>query len=334
MSLKVTNNAFGTLNAGISNSDVTIVLEAGQGARFPVLGAGDYFYATLIDTSNNLEIVKVTARATDTMTIVRAQDGTSARVYNVNDRFELRPTAALFNEKADAADVTASLATKVNKAGDTMTGRLAIHNSTETGYASNISESLSKSTLELRPHATDSPRIAMGALASGVAGNSSNGSAYIQRTNGASVWDMYLQPFGGRVLMPNQPAFAARFNTTKAQNTNSPILFDLIVYNQGGHYNGSTGLFTAPVAGLYAINATALRQSGGSSYWELVTAINGSVTNYGTGGYTQTTDLESLTGSWVVALGANDTLAVWHRSASSPVTFYASETFVNGYLIG
>jgi hypothetical protein len=102
MSLKVTNNAFGTLNAGISDSDVTIVLEAGQGARFPVLGAGDYFYATLIDTSNNLEIVKVTARATDTMTIVRAQDNTSARVYNVNDRFELRPTAALFNEKLDA----------------------------------------------------------------------------------------------------------------------------------------------------------------------------------------------------------------------------------------
>jgi hypothetical protein len=112
MSLKVTNNAFGTLNAGISNSDVTIVLEAGQGARFPVLGAGDYFYATLIDTSNNLEIVKVTARATDTMTVVRAQDGTTARAYNVNDRFELRPTAALFNEKADAADVTAGLATK------------------------------------------------------------------------------------------------------------------------------------------------------------------------------------------------------------------------------
>jgi hypothetical protein len=112
MSLKVTNNAFGTLNAGISNSDVTIVLEAGQGARFPVLGAGDYFYATLIDTSNNLEIVKVTARATDTMTVVRAQDGTSARAYNVNDRFELRPTAALFNEKADAEDVTAGLATK------------------------------------------------------------------------------------------------------------------------------------------------------------------------------------------------------------------------------
>jgi hypothetical protein len=105
MGLKVTNNAFGTLNAGISNSDTIIVLEAGQGARFPVLGAGDYFYATLIDTSNQLEIVKVTARATDTLTVVRAQDGTTARAYNVNDRFELRPTAALFNEKSNDDEV-------------------------------------------------------------------------------------------------------------------------------------------------------------------------------------------------------------------------------------
>jgi hypothetical protein len=98
MGLKVTNNAFGTLNAGITSSSTTIVLQAGEGARFPTLSAGDYFYATLIDTTNNLEIVKVTARSTDTMTVVRAQDNTTARAFSTNDRFELRPTAALFNE--------------------------------------------------------------------------------------------------------------------------------------------------------------------------------------------------------------------------------------------
>ena len=112
MGIKVANNAYGTLNAGISNVATTLVLNSGEGSRFPTLSAGDYFYATLIDTSNNLEIVKVTARATDTLTIVRAQDGTTARAYSTNDRFELRPTAALFNEKANADDVTASLATK------------------------------------------------------------------------------------------------------------------------------------------------------------------------------------------------------------------------------
>lgn len=98
MGIKVTNNAFGTLNAGIGASDTVLVLEAGQGVRFPALTPGDYFYATLIDTSNNLEIVRVTGRATDTLTVVRGQDGTTARAYNVNDRLELRPVAALFNE--------------------------------------------------------------------------------------------------------------------------------------------------------------------------------------------------------------------------------------------
>lgn len=122
MGLKVTNNAFGTLNAGITNSDTTVVLQSGQGSRFPSLSSGDYFYATLIDTSNNLEIVKVTARSTDTMTIVRAQDNTTARAYTTNDRFELRPTAAMLNEviaKGDAA---------VQRTGDTLSGNLILPN--------------------------------------------------------------------------------------------------------------------------------------------------------------------------------------------------------------
>jgi hypothetical protein len=71
------------------------------------LGVGDYFYATLIDTSNNLEIVKVTGRAINTMTVVRGQDSTIARVYALGSRLELRPVAAVFNEKADVTYVDA-----------------------------------------------------------------------------------------------------------------------------------------------------------------------------------------------------------------------------------
>jgi len=110
MGIKVANNAYGTLNAGVTNVATTLVLNSGEGSRFPTLSAGDYFYATLIDTSNNLEIVKVTARSTDTMTIVRAQDGTTARAYSTNDRFELRPTAALFQEFIDRATTGKAIA--------------------------------------------------------------------------------------------------------------------------------------------------------------------------------------------------------------------------------
>ena len=101
MGVKITNNAAGTLAAGISNSATTLTVTSGQGALFPTLTGVDYCFLTLIDTSNNLEIVKCTARSTDSFTIVRAQDNTTARAFAISDRLEMRPTAALFNEFAN-----------------------------------------------------------------------------------------------------------------------------------------------------------------------------------------------------------------------------------------
>lgn len=96
MGIKLSNNAFATLAASINSSATSITLTTGQGARFPTLSAGDYFYATLIDTSNNLEIVKCTARSTDVLTVVRAQESTTARAYSTGDRIEIRITAQTF----------------------------------------------------------------------------------------------------------------------------------------------------------------------------------------------------------------------------------------------
>jgi hypothetical protein len=92
MAIKFTNNAVGTLASSIISSATTINVTAGQGALFPSLSS-DYFFATLIDSSNNLEIIKVTARSTDTLTVVRGQDGTSGRAYAAGDKIELRVTA-------------------------------------------------------------------------------------------------------------------------------------------------------------------------------------------------------------------------------------------------
>lgn len=116
MGVKVSNNAFGTLSAGINTTDTTVTVDSGQGTRFPTLGSGEYFFATLVDTSNNLEIVKVTARSTDSMTVIRAQDGTTAAAFAIGDRIELRPVAALFEAiqaesavaDADYGDITVS----------------------------------------------------------------------------------------------------------------------------------------------------------------------------------------------------------------------------------
>lgn len=93
-----TNNASGTLAAAIVSTGATsLVLTAGQGALFPAPSGGNWFMATIIDVSNNKEIVKVTANAADTFTIQRAQEGTTALTFASACKVELRPTAGSLN---------------------------------------------------------------------------------------------------------------------------------------------------------------------------------------------------------------------------------------------
>ena len=94
MPVLFSNNASAALAASITAASTSITVTTGQGALFPAVSAGSYFYATLVDSSNNLEIVKVTARSGDTMTVARAQEGTVARAYAAADKIELRVTAA------------------------------------------------------------------------------------------------------------------------------------------------------------------------------------------------------------------------------------------------
>lgn len=103
MPVKFTNNATSTILNSISNVATTITLESGEGALFPSLSSGEYFYGTLADGNDNLEIVKVTARTSDTLTVVRGQDNTTARAYTAGDRFELRPVAAALSDLAGGA---------------------------------------------------------------------------------------------------------------------------------------------------------------------------------------------------------------------------------------
>jgi hypothetical protein len=94
MTIKFTNNATTTLASGITNVATSLTVASGAGAKFPSLSGSDVFYATLANTGGTVEIVQVTARSTDTFTIVRGQDGTSAVAWNTGDKVELRVTAA------------------------------------------------------------------------------------------------------------------------------------------------------------------------------------------------------------------------------------------------
>lgn len=87
MSVLFANNSLSTLAASISDVAVSATLATGTGARFPNPTGSDYFMLTFSDAATGLtnEIVKVTARSGDVITIVRAQEGTSAQAWSSGD---------------------------------------------------------------------------------------------------------------------------------------------------------------------------------------------------------------------------------------------------------
>lgn len=95
------NNASSTLATAITASDTAIVVA--DGSQFPVLSAGEYFYATLVSPAGTTEIIKVTARVSNSMTVVRAQDGSSAASFQVGARVDMRVNAASIAEISDEA---------------------------------------------------------------------------------------------------------------------------------------------------------------------------------------------------------------------------------------
>lgn len=88
-----TDNASSLLASGILSTDTTLTVTATQGALFPAPGAGQISKITLEDTSGNIEITHCTGRTGDTLTIVRAQESTTALPFASGSRVEIRCTA-------------------------------------------------------------------------------------------------------------------------------------------------------------------------------------------------------------------------------------------------
>ncbi|MEC3734448.1 hypothetical protein [Escherichia coli] len=88
LTLLAANNAQTVLAAGINATATTLTVNTGTGNLFPSPVSGtSFFKLTLVDsaTGSLSEIVHVTSRSGDTMTIERAQEGTTARIWSAND---------------------------------------------------------------------------------------------------------------------------------------------------------------------------------------------------------------------------------------------------------
>ena len=99
MTLRLGNNVETTLSVAAGASDTSITVS--DGSVFPSLAAGDFTFVTLEEdtfSTPDREVVKVTARSGNVLTVERGQDGTTATSFAVGSKVELRTTAALLDE--------------------------------------------------------------------------------------------------------------------------------------------------------------------------------------------------------------------------------------------
>lgn len=119
--VKTANSAKGSLAGGISANQGTLSLLGGEGGKFPTLGANEYFYITVTSQAlaTNTEIMRVTARNADTLTITQA-DGTARNLNNTfsaGDSVEIRTTANSINDLFDLDNILPNAPTQPNKFG-------------------------------------------------------------------------------------------------------------------------------------------------------------------------------------------------------------------------
>jgi hypothetical protein len=73
------NNAESTLSIAVSsNTQATLTVQSGHGARFPSPTNADFFLVTL-DDGTNIEVCKCVARSSDALTVLRGQEGSTAQ---------------------------------------------------------------------------------------------------------------------------------------------------------------------------------------------------------------------------------------------------------------
>src|ERR1700740_2260909 len=127
--LLIANNATTTLAGPLSTTSTVANLASGTGALFPNPSAGQYFVMTFVDAATGLEneIVWVTQRTGDVVTIQRGQEGTAPQNWSFGD------IAANF--------WTAGQALLMAQAGDVQ--RQAGNYAVDTGSVNNITVTLS-----------------------------------------------------------------------------------------------------------------------------------------------------------------------------------------------
>ena len=96
------NNAYSTVASTLLSTATTVSVASGTGSRFPTPVPGVQFFRMTLTSASSpntiYEIVYVTARTGDTLTLERGQEGTTSLTWNIGDLCGNVPTKGMLNQ--------------------------------------------------------------------------------------------------------------------------------------------------------------------------------------------------------------------------------------------
>ena len=139
INIKFSNQASTTLVDPILSTDNTIVVE--DASVFPMIAADEYFIVCVASSSAGYEIMKVVGVEDNTLTVVRAQEGTSVKDFPSGASVENRLTAGSLNSVIENASETVPHAredsTSIGQGSEELFGHVKITDS-DTSEATSI----------------------------------------------------------------------------------------------------------------------------------------------------------------------------------------------------
>jgi len=140
--------------------------------------------------------------------------------------------------------------------------------------------------------------------------------------HGTSPTEALKVTVGGQVLKARHPFFSGLQYSGAGSTPQSGLTnwkFTNIEVNQGNHFNNSTGYFTCPVAGKYAVMAICNHRASGGSWSSLYIMKNSTTMSDSWQSSALNETHVPISASHILSCAANDTISLaWHNSYSAP----------------